>query len=343
MSGKKEENSIRVVSTSWKLSDYLGQIRCRFGSFRMRYSVEPGLYEVGHPDIHSPVFVSANYKLSFDILRRNLEGIDGYILVLDTKGINVWCAAGKGEFGTEELVHRITETGLSKVIVHKKLIVPQLGAPGIHAHVVRKRSGFRVIYGPVYAKDIPQFLRNGYRATRDMRKVQFRFLDRLILTPIEITQSWKPLLIFSIAALIFFGLRPSGILFRDTINGGYPFLIYTVAALFSGGFITPLLLPIIPFRAFSLKGYVIGLIVITVCFFYFENLQYNDIYMKSLIFLFFPALSSFIALNFTGATPYTNISGVQKELKITIPIYIIGAGISFSLFIVFKLRQLELL
>jgi hypothetical protein len=180
-------------------------------------------------------------------------------------------------------------------------------------------------------------MENGYQATTDMRKVKFRFIDRLILTPMEITQSWKPLLIYSIAVLIFFGLQRTGIYFREAINGGYPFLIYAVVALFSGGFITPLLLPIIPFRAFSLKGYVIGLITVALCYFYFQDLQYNNIFMTSLIFLFFPALSSFIALNFTGATTYTNLSGVQKELKITIPIYIIVAVVSFSLFVVFKL------
>ena len=78
----------------------------------MHYTVEPGLYAVGKPDERSPVLVTANYKLSFDKLRNELTGRNVWILVLDTKGINVWCSAGKGTFGTMELVGRIESTGL---------------------------------------------------------------------------------------------------------------------------------------------------------------------------------------------------------------------------------------
>ena len=93
--------------------------------------MEPGLYALGAPAPDSPVFVSANYTLSFDALRSALRGIDGYLLVLDTKGINVWCAAGKGTFGTDELVARIEATRLAEVVRHRRLILPQLGAPGV--------------------------------------------------------------------------------------------------------------------------------------------------------------------------------------------------------------------
>jgi CO dehydrogenase/acetyl-CoA synthase gamma subunit (corrinoid Fe-S protein) len=107
----------------------------------MRYTVEPGIYAIGEPTAESPVFVSANYRLSFNRLRSGLAGRDGWILVLDTKGINVWCAAGKGTFGTEELVNRIETVGLGGIVAHRKLIVPQLGAPGISAHEVKQQSG----------------------------------------------------------------------------------------------------------------------------------------------------------------------------------------------------------
>jgi CO dehydrogenase/acetyl-CoA synthase gamma subunit (corrinoid Fe-S protein) len=75
----------------------------RWGIGRHRYRIEPGLYAVGTPGSDSPVLVTANYKMSFDALRRELGGLDAWILVLETDGINVWCAAGKGTFGTEEV------------------------------------------------------------------------------------------------------------------------------------------------------------------------------------------------------------------------------------------------
>jgi CO dehydrogenase/acetyl-CoA synthase gamma subunit (corrinoid Fe-S protein) len=104
--------------------------------------------------------------LSFDTPRKELTGLDAWILVLDTKGINVWCAAGKGTFATKELAARIEATGLIKIIDHKKLIVPQLGAPGVSGYKVKKLFGFTVIFGPLRAKDIPAFLAADRQAQR---------------------------------------------------------------------------------------------------------------------------------------------------------------------------------
>ena len=141
----------------------------------MNYSVNPGLYAVGTPDKASPVLVTANYKMTFDVLRKELSGLDVWILVLDTKGINVWCAAGKGTFGTKELVHRIRVVSLEKIVNHKRLILPQLGATGVAAHKVKEETGFNVHYGPVRASDLKRFISDGYRADKEIRRVTFGF------------------------------------------------------------------------------------------------------------------------------------------------------------------------
>ncbi|UCB44903.1 MAG: acetyl-CoA synthase subunit gamma [Spirochaetota bacterium] len=332
-----EAGRIDLVTTSLITADRWGRFKSRVSRFRMKYNVDPGLYAVGNPDDSSPILVSANYKLSFDILRSSIAGLSAYILVLDTKGINVWCAAGKGTFGTEELIRLIKETGLIKLVRHRKIILPQLGAPGIRAHVVQKETGFRVYYGPVYAKDIPDYLKNGYKATEDMRTVHFNFKDRLILTPMEITQVWKSLLIYIAIIFVLFGLQPQGIIFKEAVHGGFHFFLLGLLAIFTGSFLTPLFLPAIPFRAFSLKGFLVG-IVTTFIYFYFLRV-YTDVFLTIIIFLFFPVVSSFLALEFTGATAYTNISGVKKEVKIAIPFYIVITAISFILFVIYKLNQ----
>ena len=131
----------------------------------MEYKIDPGLYALGNPDAESPVLVSANYKMSFDYLRRELTGRSAWILVLDTRGINVWCAAGKGTFGTAELIRQVASSGIAALLNHKVLIVPQLGAVGVSAWKVRQSSGFRVVFGPVYARELPRFLDSGMRAT----------------------------------------------------------------------------------------------------------------------------------------------------------------------------------
>ena len=125
------------------------------------------------PMTDSPVLVTANYKMSFDCLREALPGRNAWILVLDTEGINVWCAAGKGTFGTEELLRRIAASGLKEVVKHRDLILPQLGAPGVSAHLVRKQSGFKVHYGPILARDAAAYLDAGLRATAAMRRKTF--------------------------------------------------------------------------------------------------------------------------------------------------------------------------
>lgn len=327
---------VQTVSTDWSLEDYIGQIKCRISSYRNSYTVSPGLYAVGAPDKQSDVFVSANYKLSFDILRRSLKGMNAWVLVLDTKGINVWCAAGKRTFGTEELVNRISEVQLNRIVSHKRVILPQLGAPGIAAHTVSKKTGFRVYYGPVHAKDIPAYIASGYNATKEMRTVRFTWLDRLVLTPMELVPALKQFPVYALVVLLIFGLQPSGIFFREAAVNGWPFLLLGLLSVFSGAFLAPLLLPFVPFRAFAVKGWITGFISVL---FTQGSLRITDKSLLAFIYLFFPLLSSYIALQFTGSTAFTGMSGVKKELRYALPVYKAAAAISIAILVIFKLGQ----
>ena len=66
---------IPTVSTTLELKDYLGAMKVRWGIGRNNFRVEAGLYKVGKPTSNSDVFVTANYKMSFDTLRKNLKSI----------------------------------------------------------------------------------------------------------------------------------------------------------------------------------------------------------------------------------------------------------------------------
>jgi hypothetical protein len=334
------EGAIPVISTDLAMSDYWERVKCRTGAFRDNYTVHPGLYAVGAPDRNSDVFASANYKLSFDSLRKALKGLNAWVLVLDTKGINVWCAAGKGTFGTEELIGRISAAKLDRVIDHRKIIVPQLGAPGISAHRVKKASGFNVCYGPVRAEDIGAYIAAGCTATREMRTVTFPFIDRLILTPMEINPAMKKYYpLYALIMLVIFGLQPGGIFFRDAFVGGLPFLVLGLISVLAGALLTPMLLPLIPFRSFAVKGWITGMLAV---FLYMKFVpmagQLNTV-LVFFTYLFFPSASSYIALQFTGSTTFTGMSGVKKELKIAIPVYMFGAVVSLILLLVYKLGE----
>jgi hypothetical protein len=339
-----DAGAIPVISTDLTISDYWEHVKCRIGSFRNNYAVAPGLYAVGAPDRNSDVFVSANYKLSFDVLRKALKGLNAWVLVLDTKGINVWCAAGKGTFGTEELIRRISVTKLDRVIDHRKIIVPQLGAPGISAQRVKKASGFKVCYGPVRAEDIGAYIAAGYTATRDMRTVTFPFIDRLILTPMEINPAMKKYYpLYALITLVLFGLQPGGIFFMNAFTGGFPFLVLGLISVLAGALVTPVLLPFIPFRSFAAKGWITGMLSVLLFSEFFPAAGGANEVLLFFTYLFFPLASSYIALQFTGSTTFTGMSGVKKELKIAIPLYVSGAVVSLILLVVYKLSEWRLM
>jgi hypothetical protein len=298
------------ISTSLAFCDILGAWKVRWGIGRMSYTVEPGLYSIGKPNGDSPVLVSANYKLTFDILRKNLQGMDCRLLILDTKGVNVWCAAGKGTFGTDELVNRIESVRLSEAVNHKNLILPQLGAPGVNAREVAQRTGFSVIFGPVRADDIKAFISAGNQATKEMRLVKFTFADRLVLTPVEIVPAVKMSLpVFCIMLL-------TNRKFDAAALAG---------SIYAGAFLTPVLLPYIPGKAFAWKGWLAGLDVMTKLLIFTGKIKKDNRLLSAGRLLLYPAISSFLAMNFTGASTYTSPSGVKKEMKQALPL-IIGAG-----------------
>ncbi|MEN6488984.1 MAG: mercury methylation corrinoid protein HgcA, partial [Smithella sp.] len=223
--------------------DHWGTIKARWGVDRMNYMVDPGLYALGNPDNNSPVLVTANYKMSFDYLRRELTGRNLWILVLDTKGINVWCAAGHGTFGTEELIRRIAASGLKNIVSHRKLIVPQLGAPGVAAHEVKRFSGFKVHYGPIRAKDLPAYLDSGWEATPAMRIMTFPWKERAVLIPIEGVYAVKPFLIIAPVLFILSGIGGPAAFWSNTLNYGLFAVFALLAAIISGAVLNPLLLP----------------------------------------------------------------------------------------------------
>ncbi|MCJ7772294.1 MAG: hypothetical protein MUP22_04070, partial [Desulfobacterales bacterium] len=299
---------------------------------RNTYKIAPGLYCVGAPDDTSPVMVTANYKLSFDTLRKNLQALDTWILVLDTRGINVWCAAGKGTFSTEELVQQIKRTCLDKVITHRNLILPQLSATGVSATRVKKESGFSVIWGPVMAKDIKSFLKNGMKVEKKKRLVTFSFVERLVLVPVELSMVIKPALWILFAALIISGIGPGIFSISSSLSRGYTAIMAILSGILAGAVAVPLFLPWIPFRAFSVKGAITGLFAGLGAAFIFMD-DFRIIAVIGIIMIT-AAISSYLAMNFTGATPFTSPSGVEKEMRKAIPLQAIALLIGISAWVI---------
>ena len=298
--------------------DLLGRWRVRWGIGRDRYRVAPGLYALGAPDGNAPVLVTANYKMTFDVVRRDAAGLDAWILVLDTRGINVWCAAGEGTFGTEEVIRRVTEARLAEVVNHRKLVLPQLGAPGVAAHEVRKGCGFSVVYGPVRSRDIHSFLEAGMKASPEMRRVVFPTVDRLVLTPVEITGLLRPAGWSAVALFLLAGIGPGVFSLGAAWERGFSAVAVLAAGILAGAVVTPVLLPWLPGRAFSVKGGIAGGILAASAVMWRHGAVEAPAAFALLLAM--TAVSSFVAMNFTGATPFTSPSGVEKEMRRALPV-----------------------
>lgn len=320
--------SVPRLRNGLAIQDWLGAFKARWMINRTRYFIPAGLYAAGSPDRKSPVLVTANYKLTIDALRREITGRDLWVLVLDTRGINVWCAAGKGTFGTDELVNRIAEAGLAEVVEHHSLILPQLGAPGVAAHEVRKRSGFNVIYGPVRASDLARFLDRGLEVTPEMRRVTFPFDRRIVLIPVELLTALKYGLLACLCLLIAGGIGREGYDTQRALNQGLVAAAYLGAGIAGGTILVPALLPWLPGRAFSAKGLAAGtgLTGLLIVFFpSFMLFSANPLTTLSLIAVAL-AVASFTGMNFTGSSTYTSLSGVRREMRRAVPLQF-GAAI----------------
>jgi hypothetical protein len=149
--------------------------------------VRPGLYAIGSPDQDAPVLVTGNFDLTVRRLVRAIDGeLDAWVLVADSAGINVWCAAGGGYFTAEKVIAALKSSHLEEVVRHRALILPQLCANGVDGWRVRQETGWGVHWGPVRAEQIPAYLSAERRKSADMRWVKFPLKDRLEMVTVTL-------------------------------------------------------------------------------------------------------------------------------------------------------------
>ncbi len=180
-----------------------------------------GCIRIGNPDKDSPVFLTCNYRLTVEKVKRTLKGMDAYLLIANSRGINVWCAATGGLFTNHDVISVLKTSGIEDLVEHSTVILPQLAAAGIEARAVQRKTGWRVVWGPVYAKDIPLFMENAPAKTPEMREVAFPLPQRIemavawafpvsILLSIIMIPFWRTisfpliLLVWCLSLLIFF-------------------------------------------------------------------------------------------------------------------------------------------
>ena len=326
---------VPVVATRLDRRDRLGILGARLGYGRDGYRAAPGLYAVGRPGAKDPVLVTADYKLTFDALRRELHGVDAWILVLDTRGVNVWCAAGKGTFSAREAARVVTASQLPLVVSHRRLIVPQLAAPGLDAREVKRLCGFTVVFGPVRAADLPAFLMAGNRADPAMRRVTFTLRERLAVTPVEIYHARKWLWWAALAAVFVSGIGPAVFSLTAAFERGAWLVAALAAGLAGGAVAVPVLLPWLPGRAFAVKGAAAGAAAGCAAVLAMAASPWPPVggLGVAAMLLVSSGLGSFLAMNFTGSTPFTSPSGVEREMRRAMPLQAAGLAAAAILWI----------
>jgi hypothetical protein len=324
---------IPQLSTALTWHDTLKRWSLRWGIARTDSAVPAGLYRIGAPTPSSPVLVTCNYRMTVDLVRGDLAGVDAWLLVLETYGVNVWCAAGKGTFATDELVKRIYSVHLAEVVDHERIILPQLGAVGVAAQTVRELTGYRVVWGPIRSADLRDFLAAEQKATPTMRAVTFTFAERMALAPIELLGAlrwiWAVVVLIALA-VIGASIGARAFVPRAALMAVFPSLLTYLLGAVAGGLVVPAALPWLPFRAFSAKSAVAGVLVAVAALVALPGmLGMLSPWMWAAVVLGVSAMASYVGVNFTGCTPYTSPSGVERELRRAIPLQ--AAALALSL------------
>ena len=155
-----------------------------------------GIIRIGNPGRNAPVFVTGNYRVTVERVKRALQGLDCYLLVANSHGINVWCAAAGGHFTHHSVISALKTSGIEDLVDHRTVVLPQLAATGIEAKLIRKKTGWKVVWGPVYAEDLPRFVQQGMKKSPEMRETRFPLGQRLemaVMWAAPMSLLWLPL------------------------------------------------------------------------------------------------------------------------------------------------------
>ena len=190
------------------------------------FAGKTGLIRIGHPGRDAPVLLTCNFRLTVARVQRALEGLNAYLLVANSRGVNVWCGATGGLLTNHDVVSVLKTSGIDRLVDHRNLILPQLAATGVEARVVHEKTGWCAIWGPVEASAIPEFLAEGLRATPEMRTVRFPWPRR-----IEMAVAWAfPI---SLLALVVLPFWAAGFLPLVSMAWAWSILIFLTFPLFA--------------------------------------------------------------------------------------------------------------
>ena len=291
--------------------DYLKVFYSWVRAFRKTFIIEPGLYYTGEDyNIDSPLLVTCNYHMTVFWLWRILKKRSVRILVIDTNGINVWCSAGKGQFSAGNIIKQLNRYDNNIIYTNDKLeiVLPKLSLSGVSIPKLKSYS-IKPIIGPVYARDLPEYLDNQPLRDRGNVKFKFSFTDRLFTLAPSVIQFTKYLILMFAALFVW----------HYFFNIGIYWQVLPIGILFGISYI--ILFPLLPTKKFTIKGLTLFLFFGLMLFYYFINTSHAMDTLTLLFYLsFMSATSIFFSLYYTGNSGVSNYSLVKKEIIHFLPV-----------------------
>jgi acetyl-CoA decarbonylase/synthase complex subunit gamma len=171
------------------------------------------------------------------------------------------------------------------------------------------------------------------KAQPEMRRVRFGLRDRAVLIPVELVGGGKYVLLLAAVFALIAGLSSSGYSFAKVLSAGIINASMVFGAFFCGTLLGPMLLPWLPGRAFSIKGAALGIALVGILAVFGlpgPGLFGSWLHLAAFAFII-PTLTSFTLMNFTGASTFTSLSGVIREMRLAVPVQIAAAGIGVVL------------
>lgn len=143
------------------------------------HAARPGLYAVGQPGPDAPVLCTGNFTLTVRRMKDVLAGHDAWLLVANSDGINVWCAAGGGHLTHHDVIAALRSSGVERRVDHRTIVLPQLAATGVERRRIREATGWKPVWGPARLEDLPGFLERGLKVKKRERSMRFPLWERL--------------------------------------------------------------------------------------------------------------------------------------------------------------------
>lgn len=302
--------------------DYLKLLVSWIFAFKRTYVVEPGLYYLGSEfDADAPLLVTSNYRMTVVLVARKARQANARLLVVDTDGINVWCAAGKGAFSNRAILQQLERYDRRLLTQAKwlRLVLPKFALAGVDFTALRDHK-IRPIIGPLYAKDLPAYLQGSRLEDCDNDRVVFGLQSRIF--------TWLPGLVQAVGygVSIVVVMTIVGRIWSVSAPLGLITLLAAVATAY------PLLFPWLPGKRFAVKGISLAfLMTLALGALAGSGWLALDMLPAAIAFAFAGAI--FIGLAYTGNSAVSNYSRVRKEIARFLPLNVLLFALSLVLFI----------